>query len=506
MVKPNFKSVLARLECETGVIRLLLSLISLAALNVQSVRADETHIESLVQMVISTNRLGGEMVAVRKLVADTNNTTISVASFVTALRSDDREVRRMAAWALWWFGTNAAPAFESLTNLLANRYGLEDTESRWQYVRAIGAIGYLATDALPQLADIFASTNEPTPLRLDARQSIVSVDTRRTLRPFLWKMWKDRHQADGWRRAAFEVFQGTNDLGADILKSLCTTLQDMTETKGVRDVAAEMLLRGATNALQRYRGNQVSLLDAKNSVENVVSAFVNADRPVPEEIDRVHAVLRDAARMRFVYLGIALLIAVAVLAICYFVSRRRVFKRARKALCVIESRTESNQGTGFWLKGVGLVTCDHVVSPDSLAFQTDLPGRTSLVTPIRRDQNTDIALIASALKPPVQLEVEKSKPSVQERVFVLGFPKFAPGASGTFLSARIVGERLKFQKRRYIIDQPIVVGSSGGPVLNARGKVIGIADCGIKAWDEVGDAESTFIPIEEVIRLSREVE
>ncbi len=65
-------------------------------------------------------------------------------------------------------------------------------------------------------------------------------------------------------------------------------------------------------------------------------------------------------------------------------------------------------------------------------------------------------------------------PEIGERVYAIGNPK---GLEGTFSEGIVSGKRVFEENEIIQITAPISPGSSGGPVINTRGEVIGIAFC-----------------------------
>ena len=70
------------------------------------------------------------------------------------------------------------------------------------------------------------------------------------------------------------------------------------------------------------------------------------------------------------------------------------------------------------------------------------------------------------------------------------------------LQAQIIGSRLHFDFRRYLLDKAIVVGNSGGPVIDMNGKVIGVAATGTSDRSE-GNPDDQFgvIPLTHLQKL-----
>lgn len=132
--------------------------------------------------------------------------------------------------------------------------------------------------------------------------------------------------------------------------------------------------------------------------------------------------------------------------------------------------TRSTLGSGFFVQQNVLATNYHVIKNASRIYAKIVGASTFYdVTVIDTDKGRDLALVA--------VEGPKGQPlrlgdvrriAVGDAVYVVGNPE---GLEGTFSAGIISALRDGYVQ----ITAPISHGSSGGPVLNDRGQVIGIA-------------------------------
>jgi RNA-directed DNA polymerase len=150
-----------------------------------------------------------------------------------------------------------------------------------------------------------------------------------------------------------------------------------------------------------------------------------------------------------------------------------------KTIWVLECEQDIKQGTAFMLTGVGLVTCDHVLGCATAAFQPHDPVKRYPVEVIAQDATLDLAILKIEPMPAVGLET--GNPEAVERldqVTLLGFPNFNHGDTGLVRRGEVLGFRVKSALRRIIISASVVAGNSGGPLLDSKNRVIGVAVTG----------------------------
>ena len=179
-----------------------------------------------------------------------------------------------------------------------------------------------------------------------------------------------------------------------------------------------------------------------------------------------------------------LIIPVIVLIFCTIstVPAQTVPQIAEKALAatVYLEMQDSNGlplgfGSGFFVRDNLIATNYHVIE-GAARGTAKLVGQFSTYTiegVTATDKTNDLALLkvtVSGIKPlPLG---NSSDVKIGETVYVAGNPK---GLEGTFSNGIISSRRDKYTKERLQMTAPISPGSSGGPVLNSKGEVIGVS-------------------------------
>jgi hypothetical protein len=176
-------------------------------------------------------------------------------------------------------------------------------------------------------------------------------------------------------------------------------------------------------------------------------------------------------------------------------------KRIAPAVVVVETQKGSKKGlgTGFFINSRGhIVTNYHVLLGAEQAVVRTQEGRRYPVKKIvAENKEADLVLIvtdipAREVKP---LEVTGKLPEVGEKIYAIGHPM---GLEKT-VSEGIVSAVRKLPRLGEIIQitAPISPGSSGGPVFNSTGLVIGVA----RATVQTGQNLNFAVPGQKVLHL-----
>jgi len=152
-------------------------------------------------------------------------------------------------------------------------------------------------------------------------------------------------------------------------------------------------------------------------------------------------------------------------------------------------QTQTDMGTGFAISRKGhILTCHHVV-PEEIVTVISVGGNRWITSVLARSIDADLALLQ--LENVSLLPLSLADPaSVLEgqTVFALGHPL---GFDFT-VSRGVVSNRNRVRNGiQYVqTDAPLNSGNSGGPVVNERGDVIGVAVAGIAGSQGIGFAVS----------------
>jgi len=146
--------------------------------------------------------------------------------------------------------------------------------------------------------------------------------------------------------------------------------------------------------------------------------------------------------------------------------------------CLGQARVSASSGTGFVVSSDGyLLTNEHVVHGATqvtvTANATEYPAAV-----VGTDPDSDIALLKiSATGVPVVALGDSDRVAIGDTVYTIGCPR---GICGTATQGRVANVNVGTENM-ILVDLTATHGSSGGPLFNARGEVVGITTAGLIA-------------------------
>lgn len=174
------------------------------------------------------------------------------------------------------------------------------------------------------------------------------------------------------------------------------------------------------------------------------------------------------------------------------------------------------QGTGFYLKNIGLITNYHVIEflvtevlekglkfcqEFYLEYYSENNGvQTKFKAKIHcYDKQKDIAILEPENSDTLEHGFSAcTNPSLGDTIKLLGFPSHEIGSNLRNDTGNIIRTRNTHANKRYEITANIYGGNSGGPVLNINNEVVGIA---VRGLTDAGVVPSEYIPIKDAIEL-----
>ena len=201
-----------------------------------------------------------------------------------------------------------------------------------------------------------------------------------------------------------------------------------------------------------------------------------------------------------VRLGLGLFVAAMPPALPAALTPEKIYRKVLPAVMTLEVETQSGErfvgSAVLALADDVALTAWHVVADARSVWAVFADGQRVPVTGcIDHDGLRDVALLKLAKRlPHRQATLGRELQSVAARAYVIGAPRGYDFSisDGLISQLRSVNGFLQYQ-----LSCPISPGNSGGPILNQRGEVIGIA-----AWTKVNAQNLNFaIPTREFIHL-----
>jgi hypothetical protein len=161
------------------------------------------------------------------------------------------------------------------------------------------------------------------------------------------------------------------------------------------------------------------------------------------------------------------------------ITPQQIAQRSFKSTVLISINDKNQQplglGSGFVLENNLVATNFHIIENSYGGF-VKLVGsdkKYKIIGLIEKSEKYDLAIISvEGLVAPKLLLGDFSKVEIGEAIYVIGNPS---GLEGTFSQGIVSGIRTIENEKLLQITAPISPGSSGGPVMNNNGEVIGIS-------------------------------
>lgn len=149
-----------------------------------------------------------------------------------------------------------------------------------------------------------------------------------------------------------------------------------------------------------------------------------------------------------------------------------IYKNVVNSTVTIE--TEEKLGSGFFIGNNLIVTNYHVIKGSKQAFyyQNNSPRKNLIEGYVSVDRFNDLVILKVNGLNKQPLKFSSVSPKIGQSIYVIGSPKGLPAT----ISDGIISGLRDFDSKRLIqISAPISSGSSGGPVLNSQGLLIGVS-------------------------------
>ncbi|AYR23250.1 serine protease [Herbaspirillum rubrisubalbicans] len=160
---------------------------------------------------------------------------------------------------------------------------------------------------------------------------------------------------------------------------------------------------------------------------------------------------------------------------------------------VVTVLTERGSGTGFYIGSSGWLLTNYHVIGGAQSVRVRLPTGRELVAQVARaDAARDIALLKTETPGVRPMPLRNGEPGVGEDVYALGSP-LGDAFNTTLTRGILSGVRMVRDLEFLQSDVAILPGSSGGPLLDKSGQVVGITVAGLGAKGLAG--MNFFIPV-----------
>lgn len=164
---------------------------------------------------------------------------------------------------------------------------------------------------------------------------------------------------------------------------------------------------------------------------------------------------------------------------------------------VVTVLANGGSGTGFYIGSSGWLLTNHHVVGEAKVVKVRMPtGRELVAEVLRVDPTRDVALLKTEAPGVRPMPLRVDEPGIGEDVYALGSP-LGDTFNTTLTRGILSGVRVLKDQEFLQSDVAILPGSSGGPLLDKSGQVVGITVAGLGAKGLAG--MNFFIPLASAI-------
>ncbi len=138
----------------------------------------------------------------------------------------------------------------------------------------------------------------------------------------------------------------------------------------------------------------------------------------------------------------------------------------------------ASSGSGFAVSSLGhIITNNHVVDGCE-KVKIHHKGKSFAATVVANDLKNDIALLKGDFNPSTVLRLSQSRPELLQDVYVAGYPFGQKVSASVKVTKGIISSLTGIGNNfsSFQIDAALQPGNSGGPILDDKGNVVGVAD------------------------------
>ena len=142
-----------------------------------------------------------------------------------------------------------------------------------------------------------------------------------------------------------------------------------------------------------------------------------------------------------------------------------------------DQNIKAGSGTGFFITNAGHIVSNNHVIDQCNVVNAYYKGDAKPLKILAIDRKNDLAILKAELRPDDIFPVAKEDAILLEEIYVAGFP-FGKSISGSIKVTKGVVSSLSGLGNNYSnlqIDASLQPGNSGGPILNKKGNVVGVA-------------------------------